>query len=155
MDENVKLEKEIDAILNYFKLILVEQVTKNKSLEAFKLLNGVDMFKKLEKDIVSGFIELDDTNYKLYQRLIEKMKESEKVKYSFSPLFVFAGKDEAENERKINWLSDVEMDVNCIHKSFIDTVRENCSEDVLYNVVDKSSCEAFALDVPTKYLIGL
>ena len=67
--EERKENKKIDAIIDYFKLLYIEDISKDKSMSAFKMLNGDLLLEKVFEADSNRLISLDSTNYMLVQDL--------------------------------------------------------------------------------------
>lgn len=68
-NENENIEKKLNAILDYFKLLYVSYVTTDKSVSGFKLLYGDALLMKVFDDEKNKLISLSTTNYMLAQDL--------------------------------------------------------------------------------------
>ena len=68
-DSDRKNEKKLEAVVDYFKLLYIEDICNDKSLSTFKMLNGDKLLKKTMKNNEERLISLDATNYSLVQDL--------------------------------------------------------------------------------------
>ncbi len=68
-DELYLIMCKLEAILNYFKLIYIEELTYNRSISGFKMLYGDSLIEKVFDDDKNKLISLNSTNYMLVQDL--------------------------------------------------------------------------------------
>ena len=126
MNENEEFEKELSALINYFKLINILKLTYDASIDTFKMLKGDKIVEQLERDL--KYFSLKDTNIILTKKLNDKLAIAASPKYSFSPIL----KQEIEN---LGWLRDVQ-DLNP-NERFYETIFKECGKDVvLYFVLN-------------------
>ena len=95
-----KIERETSAIINFYKLILIEKLTFIRSESEVKALGGDNIILKLKEDIEEGLISFSDTNEELEFRFnlnIEYMKTNP---FSVNPLM----REEMEN---LDWIYSI------------------------------------------------
>lgn len=68
-DEYILIEKKLNSILDYFKLLYISDITEGRSISGFKLLYGDLLLKKIFDDEKNKLISLNSTNYMLAQDL--------------------------------------------------------------------------------------
>ena len=68
-DQLYLIENKLNAILDYFKLLYISDLTAGRSTSGFKLLYGDSLLKKVFDDEKKKYISLNATNYMLIQDL--------------------------------------------------------------------------------------
>ena len=120
--ENIKLEMKIHAILNYYKLIKLENLTKNEKYDVFKLCGGEESFNNFINDYYEEEFEGINNNCDMSSKLKEYISLIVAGKYSYSIMLL-------KELRDSSWLNDVEPLIDG-NENIFDTVIRNASSDV-------------------------
>ena len=74
-EEERKFERETGAIVEYFQLLYIEQLTYDKCMDTFKMLGGDTLLRRVFENEKEGYISLEETNYELIQKLEKNLDE--------------------------------------------------------------------------------
>lgn len=124
-NENIKFIKELTSALAYYKLLYIGIITKEKSIDAFKMLGAESYFNKLIEEDKEGNISLESTNLYMIKKFNDLMKIAKSGRVSLSNIVV-------NDINNLGWLGEIvdNLDPN---EKLKDSICNNCS----YEVYDK------------------
>ena len=126
-DFDRKKLKELDAIIDYFKLILLEKLTIDKDYSTFKLYDGENLFNKVINDSKERLISLGSTNFDLITSLNLKLDAFSDINDSVKEEY----KDKVKN---LDWIKDAIEDIKANDTAY-DTLVNYASDDVNHNLL--------------------
>ena len=128
-EQDRKKEKELDCIIDYFKLVYIERLTKDRDYATFKMLDGDKIFERLEINNEEGLFSFSTKNFDLLNDLKNKLGIVLSSSYSLSYKKQFT---------ELDWLTNV-MEYIDINERVYDSLINNASYDVLNVLNEKFS----------------
>lgn len=144
-DEDLRLEKDILVVLNYYKLLYIEKLTKDKDYSVFQMLNGMKIFNKLVSDINGGAFSFEYSNFDIINNFKIRLERFNGEKISASPILT----KELEN---IDWVDDVISFVEPSDK-VCDSILVNANPEVFDKMVSVETRLRFS-SYNKKYLMN-
>ena len=121
--DEIRIERKVEAVLLYFKLVYLRSLTADKTESSFIMLNGDRVEKRVNEDITNGLIPLDMQNVDLIIELERRFNELLESKSSVSKIY----DREFEN---VSWLVDLCRVMNPdLHMTTVDKTLEALDED--------------------------
>ena len=128
-EQDRKREKELDCIIDYFKLVYIERLTKDRDYATFKMLDGDKIFERLEINNEEGLFSFSAKNFDLLNDLKNKLGIVLSSSYSLSYKKQFT---------ELDWLTNV-MEYIDINERAYDSLINNASYDILNVLNEKFS----------------
>lgn len=122
-----ELEKKTQAIIDYFKLVYIEKLTKDKNIDAFKMLDGENLLNKVIDNNENSLISLNHTNFNFITDLKSKLEEVNSIKISSSLAYSFSN---------LGWLEELITELKADETGY-DTIFENAPTEVFDNIFSK------------------
>ncbi len=129
IENDIKNEQRLDAVIDYFKLVYKTKLTKDLSYDTFAMLDGEELFNKVIEANNNGLISLSSTNFNLITDLYNNLGKVSSITASVS----LGYKKQFSN---LNWLTEVIEDLEPTEKAY-DTLMNNASYDVNKNLYRK------------------
>lgn len=119
-----KLERETQAIIDYFKLICIERLTtsnfdENVNFSTIEMLGGSKLLRECLKNNNNKIISLSSLNIDLLTTLRNNLLEIQKSKASISEIYI-------DNFSNLNWLYEVINNIDCNQTAW-DTIKRNAN----------------------------
>lgn len=133
-NENIKFIKELTAALAYYKLIYIEIITKDKSVDAFRMLGAESYFNKVIEEDKEENISLESTNLYMIKKFNELMKIAKSGRVSLSTIVT-------KDLDNLEWLGEIIDNIDPNEK-LKDTICNSCSYDVYDEVFSSKIKEA-------------
>ena len=131
IDECVDLEKRVDAVLNYYKLLFVEDDCMDKCFDTFLRLDGEQLFNTLLSDIKEGYIELDNSHTLTLLSFILCFIEIKQQRHSINPLTT-------KKLKNVDWLFQYANKLSSegrLNDKLSDTILENANSEIFANIL--------------------
>ena len=120
--DEIRIERKVEAVLLYFKLVYLRSLTADKTESSFIMLNGDKVEKRVNEDMENGLIPLDMQNVDLILELEKRYNELLESKSSVSKIY----DREFEN---VSWLVDLVKMTPDLHMTTADKTLEALDED--------------------------
>lgn len=85
-EEDRQIEKEISAIITYFKLLKQIELTQKEGFPIFELIGGIDTLNSLVNASKEGIFDCRQKNGDLLQKLADNLEYVKRVTFSKGPL---------------------------------------------------------------------
>ena len=127
LNENTKYVSELTTALAYYKLIYVESLTKDKSLDSFILLGGEDYLDKVIRED-SDNISLETTNLYMMKKFNRLIKTATTGRVSLSNIIL-------KDINNLGWLDEIISEIDPSEK-LRDTICGSCSYEVYDKIIN-------------------
>lgn len=99
-DNDIKIESAILTTLNYYKLLYIENLTKDKDYSVFEMLGGTKAFNRLLNDVNNSLFSFDYLNFDIVTNFKNDISKITTIQTSNSPILT-------KELNNIDWIEDV------------------------------------------------
>ena len=143
-EKDIEQEKRTMAIINFYKLIYIEKLAFDKSLDTFVMLGGESAMNRLKMDVSDNLISLNKSNYSVISSLNSRIDKCVNGHITLGPNF-------REEVAHLGWLSEMIEDID-EEETLYNTLVINSNSFVYEDMIEKTFDNEIT-DYHKKYLM--